>query len=82
MAYTKKGYCVGAMGSITNALKATRALAAHGIFSEVIGISATETKRGCAYGVSFDCAAIDQVRSIFKSNGITVSQYLQKGEAP
>ena len=82
MAYTKKGYCVGALGSMTSALKATRALAAHGIFAEVIGLSATETKRGCAYGISFDCDAIDRVRSIFKSNGITVSQYLQRGRAP
>ena len=82
MAYTKKGYCVGAMASMTAALKASRALAAHGIFAEVIGLSAAETKRGCAYGVSFDCDVADQVRAVFKSNAITVTQYLQRGTSP
>ena len=82
MAYTKKGYCVGAMASITAALKASRALAAHGIFAEVISLSAGETKRGCAFGVSFDCDAADRVRAIFKSNAITVTQYLQRGTSP
>lgn len=82
MAYTKKGYCVGAMGSMTMALKATRALAAHGIFAEVISLAANETKRGCAFGVSFDCEALEQVRSILKSNAVSPSQYLQRGSVP
>ena len=82
MAHTKKGYCIGALGSMTSALKATRALAAHAIFAEVIGLSPAETKRGCAFGVSFDCDAIEDVRRILKSNGISVSQYLQRGTAP
>ena len=82
MAYTKKGYCVGALSSMTLAVKATRALAAHGIFSEVIGLSAAETRRGCAYGISFDCDAADRVRAILKSNAISVSQYLQRGSMP
>lgn len=81
-AYTKKGYCIGALGSMTNAIKATRTLARYGIFAEVIGLSATETKRGCAYGISFDCDAFETVRNALKSEGITVSQYLQRGGAP
>lgn len=79
MAYTKKGYCVAALGGMTTAQKAARALAAQGIFSEVIGLSAGETKRGCAFGVSFDCAAAESVRSALKNAGIPVSQYLQRG---
>ena len=82
MPYTKKGYCVGAIGTMTVALRATRTLAAQGIFAEVIGLSANETKRGCAFGVSFDCAMLDQVRAVLKSDGISVSQYLQRGSAP
>ncbi len=82
MPYTKKGYCVGALGTMTAALRATRTLATHGIFAEVIGLSQDETKRGCAYGVSFDCAALDEVRAALKSDGISVSQYLQRGRAP
>jgi len=80
--YTKKGYCVGALGSMTAALKATRALGKHGIFAEVIGLSAEETRRGCAYGVCFDCGEIERVRAALKSDGITVSQYLQRGSVP
>ena len=82
MPYTKNGYCVGALGTMTAALHATRALGKHGIFAEVIGLSANETKRGCSYGVCFDCDAIERVRAVLKSDGITVSQYLQRGSAP
>ena len=82
MPYTKKGYCVGAMESMTSAVKATRTLAKQGIFAEVIALSTNETKRGCAYGVSFDCDAIDTVRVTLKGAGITVTQYLQRGGVP
>ena len=82
MPYTKRGCCVGAIGTMTAALRATRTLASHGIFAEVIGLSANETKRGCAFGVSVDCAMLDQVRVALKSDGISVSQYLQRGNAP
>ena len=78
MAYTNNGYCVGALGTITVALQASRALSRRGIFSEVIGLSANETKRGCAYGISFDCAASDLVRAALREEGIPVSQYLQR----
>ena len=80
MAYTNNGYCVGALGTITPALQASRALARRGIHAEVIGLSANETKRGCAYGVSFDCAALDLVRTALREEGIPVSQYLQRGQ--
>ena len=82
VAYTKKGYCAGAIGSITAAVKATRTLAKQGIYAEVIALSAGETKRGCAYGISFDCDAIDTVRSVLKKAGISVSQYLQRSGSP
>ncbi len=82
MPYTKNGYCVGALGTMTAALGATRALAKHGIFAEVIGLAANETRRGCAYGVCFACAALDRVRGILKADGISVSEYLQRGQAP
>ena len=78
MPYTKNGLCIGALGSMTTALKATRVLAKHGIFAEVIGLSATETRRGCAYGISFDCAMLDPLRAVLRNEGIAVSQYLQR----
>ena len=79
VAYTKKGYCVGAMGSMTMALKATRALAAHGIFAEVISLAANETKRGCAFGVEFACADEARVRTALRASRMAVSQYFKKG---
>ena len=82
MPYTKIEYCVGAIGSMTAALKATQELAKYGIRVEVIGLSANETRRGCAYGISFDCNAINEVRNALKKSGITVSQYLQRGGTP
>ena len=82
MAYTKKGYCIAALGGMTVALKATRTLAAHGIFAEVIALSANETRRGCAYGISFDCDALETVRAALKSAGVSPTQYLQRGSLP
>ena len=82
VAYTKKGYCTAALGTMTAAQKAMRALAARGIFAEIVGLSANETRRGCAFGVSFDCDATEQVRTTLRGVGIPVTQYLRRGGTP
>ena len=82
MPYSQSNYCVGAIGSMTAALKASQVLKSRGLRVEVIGLSATETKRGCAYGISFDCGIMNEVRTALKQGGIAVSQYLQRRGAP
>lgn len=82
MPYSEIKYCVGAIGSMTAALKASQILRGRGLRTEVIGLSASETKRGCAYGISFDCAVMSEVRNALKQGGIAVSQYLQRGGIP
>lgn len=75
--------CVAAIGSMTLSIKAQRALLNTGVAARVISLSPRETRRGCAYGVSFPCASERTVRIALQTAGIPVSQYLTKdGEAP
>ncbi len=70
--------CVAAIGSMTLSIKAQRALLDAGVAARVIALSPRETKRGCAYGVSFACAADRVARAALQQSGIPVSQYLTK----
>lgn len=74
--------CIAALHSVTLAIKAQRALAAEGIGAEVITLNASETRRGCAYGLSFPCDAESRVRALLRAARIPVSQYLRKGGMP
>ena len=82
MPYTKTPLCVGAIGSMTQALKGVRALQNEGIHAEVVALSAAETKRGCAYGVAFSCESLGVARGILRNASVSVSQYLQRSALP
>lgn len=70
--------CLAALGPMTAAIKAQRALLGGGIKAEVEALSPTESRRGCAYGVSFPCEKRDHARALFRSAGIPVVQYMQR----
>lgn len=74
--------CIAALHSVTVAIKAQRALATEGITAEVITLNASETRRGCAYGLTFPCDAENRVRALLRAARIPVSQYLRKGGTP
>ena len=79
--YHKNGQaaaCVGALPSMTVAIKAQRILLAQGIACEVVSLSGKETKRGCAFGVEFPCARESAVRTALRTARVAVSQYFQK----
>lgn len=70
---------IAAIGSMTAAIKAQRALIRAGISSEIVSLSPEETRRGCAYGLSYVYTAEQKVRNTLRSAKIPVSEYLRKG---
>ena len=70
---------IAAIGSMTAAIKAQRALERTGILSQVVSLSPTETRRGCAYGISYAADRHSAVRQALRLARISVSEYLQKG---
>ena len=82
MPYSERSGCVGAIGTMTQAMKGVHALRAASIKAEVVALSAGETKRGCAYGVAFPCEELSKARAMLRNAGVQVTQYLQRGNAP
>ena len=69
---------MAAIGSMTAAVGARRALATNGISSEVVALSPEQTRRGCAYGVEFALRDERAARTILRAARISVSQYIEK----
>lgn len=57
------------IGSMTQAMAATRALASASLPSSVRKTNG-ESRRGCSYGVTYPCEKEDTVRSILANAGI------------
>ncbi len=74
-----QGLCVAAIGSMTMAMKAQQTLLSHGVAARVLALSPTESRRGCAYGVSFPASFEQAAKGILQSAHIAVSQYFTKG---
>ncbi len=70
------GGCTAYIGSTTLAMKAQRVLAAEAIYSSVTKVNSSKTRRGCAYGVSFDCAQQSNVKAILTRENIPVKEFL------
>ena len=68
---------IAALGAMTAAIKAQRALGAAGITVEVIALSPTQTRRGCAYGIAYPPALQSEVQHTLRRLRIPVSQYLE-----
>ncbi|MBQ9802880.1 MAG: DUF3343 domain-containing protein [Clostridia bacterium] len=69
---------LAAIGSMTGAVKAQRALLAAGIAAEVVALAPEQTRRGCAYGVEFSAAVSADARATLRTARIAVSQYIEK----
>lgn len=69
--------CTAVTVSMTVALKAQRILAKNAIRAEVIKISGASAKKGCTYGLEFDCALLGNVKAILQDFGIDVKEYLR-----
>ena len=66
--------CSAAIGSMTQAMKAQKALANAAIPSTVIK-SDSSLRRGCVYGLSFSCEQEKNVRVVLGSARITVKEW-------
>ena len=71
--------CTAAMESLTYAMKAKRALADAEIAADIVKPGSSAQKRGCEYGISFDCSALDEVKRILAGAGIRPRRYLKGG---
>lgn len=68
--------CIAYVGSTTQALKAQRALSGEAILSHVVKVSSSATRKGCGYGVSFDCQNRYNAEVILKKNNIPIKEML------
>lgn len=68
--------CIATMSSMTHAMRAQKALAGAAIRSEVIKLDSSLTKKGCSYGLSFQCAHLSNVRAVLSNARISVRQYI------
>ena len=75
----EEGVVVAALGSMTVALKAQRALLTAGLEATVVSLSPADTRRGCAYGVEFSAARESDARAALQGAHLSVSQYVRKG---
>lgn len=79
---TKEMLCIAATSSMTLALRAERLLTYAGISSEIVSLLPEESRRGCAYGISYHCDSDRGVRAILRNARLPVSQYLKRGAKP
>ena len=70
--------CIAAIGAMTAAVKAQRALLDSEIAAEVIALAPEDTRRGCAYGLEFPCHRQNEARAALRAARISVSQYIEK----
>jgi hypothetical protein len=75
----KTNYCTAALASLTYAMKAQGVLSAAGFYTDIVKLDPARSKKGCAYGVQFNCDDSDKVRQVMKTSGISVSRYLRGG---
>ena len=61
--------CSAELGSVTEAMKAERVLAAAAIPSEIIKIEGGR-RRGCIFGIGFSCVQANNVRAVLSSSRI------------
>lgn len=69
------GECSAAIGSVTQAMKAQRALAQAAIPATVVKWEASSRLRGCTYGVRFSCLQQKNVQTVLASARIAVKQW-------
>ena len=67
--------CIAEIGSMTQAMRAQRALAESAIPTTVIKSNSAKNSKGCAYGVSFSCAQGENVQSVLERAGVKVRRW-------
>lgn len=68
--------CVASLKSMTIALKAKKVLNNAFIDCEIIKLEANMTKKGCGYGIKFDCMNYYSVEKVLNENKVNYTQIL------
>ncbi len=68
--------CVASLKSMTIAIKAQKALSKENISCEIIRLEPSMTKKGCAYGIKFNCLSLYAVENALNSNKIKYSEII------
>ncbi|MBE6588567.1 MAG: DUF3343 domain-containing protein [Ruminococcaceae bacterium] len=68
--------CACIIGSMTETLRAQRALAREAILADTVKADSGKSRRGCAYALSFSCTQQKNVQRILEKNGIRVKAYM------
>ncbi|MBO5883451.1 MAG: hypothetical protein J6Q78_03495 [Clostridia bacterium] len=77
--YMDNDPCYASMTTLTNAMKAQRLLSLNAIPSNVIKNQDLDSKRGCAYRITFSCGQERNVRAIFEKEGVKVKGWNGQG---
>jgi len=70
--------CIITFKSLTASQQAVRNLSSFGIFSSVVSVDPSLTKRGCSYGVSISCSRIYDARNILEKNKLQFGDVIVK----
>ena len=69
--------CAIALKSMTYAIKAKKALNDNYIDADIIKLEPNMTKKGCAYGVRFDCVNITAVQEVLRKTAIKYTELIR-----
>ena len=67
--------CFAAIGSMTQAMRAQKVLADAAVRTEIVGVDAQRSRRGCAYALSYPCSQERNVRTILGGASIRVRDF-------
>ena len=67
--------CSAVMGTLTNAQKAQKVLAAAAIPSSVTKSESSLAHRGCVWCVNFACNQSENVRAVFEAAGVNAKSW-------
>lgn len=67
--------CIFTIGSVTQSMKAKRILAEYSIPVNTTKLSTSRDKRGCVYGIEFNCSQKSNVDRILSGSGISFEEH-------
>lgn len=68
--------CIASLKSMTHAIKAKNALADYYIDAEIVKLEPNMTKKGCAYGVRFNCVNLSSAYEALKKWSVKYTEII------
>ena len=67
--------CIAEICSMTSTMRAQSALSEAAIPTTIVKGNSSKNSSGCAYGLSFDCAHIENIKNILAKSGVKVRRW-------